>query len=77
MFITHDELARRFNYHPPTTQDKMDRHARVREVCRKAAEEIIEITGPPSREQSSAITNLEQTMFWANAALAREIPVSE
>ena len=26
---------------------------------------------PPSRELSLALTNLEQVMFWANAAIAR------
>lgn len=72
MHITKDELARRFNYHQPNTQEKIDRHARVREACRKASEEIVEATGPPSREQSTAITKLEEAMFHANAAIARE-----
>ena len=51
----------------------MERHQRVREVCREAAEEIVEVTGPSTREQSLAITHLEEAMFWANAAIAREI----
>lgn len=51
----------------------MDRHRRVREACRAAAQEVVEITGPASREQSLAITHLEEAMFWANAAIAREI----
>jgi hypothetical protein len=71
--ISHDELARRFNYHPPNTEEKVERHGRVRAVLLDAAEEIIELTGPPSREQSTAITKLEEAMFWANAAIAREI----
>jgi hypothetical protein len=75
--ITNDELARRFNYHPPTTDEKIERHHQVREACRSAAEEVIEATGPPSREQSLAITHLEEAMYWANAAIAREITASE
>jgi hypothetical protein len=71
--ITNDELMRRFNYHSPDTEEKVESHQRVREVCRAAAEEIVEVTGGASREQSLAITHLEEAMFWANAALAREI----
>lgn len=77
MHISHDELARRFNYHPPNTEEKVERHGRVRAVLLDAAEEIIELTGPPSRDQSLAITKLEEAMFWANAAIAREITAPE
>lgn len=77
MYITSDELARRFNYHQPNTQEKIDRHQCVRKACLVAADEIVEVTGPPTREQSLAITKLEEAMFWANAAIAREIPTPE
>lgn len=73
MHITNDELGRRFNYHQPNTQEKVERHGRVRSACFDAAVEVIETTGPPSREQSLAVTHLEEAMFWANAAIAREI----
>jgi hypothetical protein len=75
--ITHDELARRFDYHPPNTEEKQQRHQEVRGVCLGAADKLIEMTGPPSREQSLAITKLEEAMFWANAAIAREITAPE
>jgi hypothetical protein len=71
MDITKEDLDRRFNYHQPQNQETLDSHARVREVCCIAAEEIVAVTGSPSREQSSAITKLEEAMFWANAAIAR------
>lgn len=77
MHITHDELARRFNYHPPQNEPTKSRHEQVRETCLIAAEELVEVTGAPSREQSLAITHLETAMFWANAAVAREIAASE
>lgn len=73
MHITHDELARRFNYHPPDTNDKVERHQQVREVLLDAADSLVSLTGPPSREQSLAVTHLEEAMFWANGAIAREI----
>jgi hypothetical protein len=73
MHITEDELSRRFNYHPPDTPNKAERHEEARTICREAANRLIMLTGPPSREQSLMVTHLEEAMFWANAALAREI----
>ena len=77
MHITTDELEHRFKYHPPNTEEKVERHQKVRSVLFSAADEIVELTGPPSREQSTAITKLEEAMFWANAAIAREIVAPE
>jgi hypothetical protein len=64
-------LRHRFMHHPPKTADVTDRHDSVRTICLEAAEVILEETGPSSREQSLAITKLEEAMFWANAAIAR------
>lgn len=69
--VTHDELANRFAYHPPNTEEKKHKHENVRATLLEAADEIVELTGAPTREQSLAITKLEEAMFWANAAIAR------
>jgi hypothetical protein len=71
MHLTRDELARRFGYHPPVEPGKKEQHEAVRDVLLDAADEIVKLTGPPSRDQSLAITKLEEAMFWANAAIAR------
>ncbi|HVI77812.1 MAG TPA: hypothetical protein VM715_06545 [Candidatus Acidoferrum sp.] len=71
IYLTHEQLAHRFAYHPPATDEKRKCHEHVREVCLIAAEEIVTLTGPSTREQSLAITKLEEAMFWANAAIAR------
>lgn len=73
MYLTSDELGRRFNYHPPPDDETAERHAQVRAVLFNAAEELVALTGAESREQSLTITSLEKAMFWANAAIAREI----
>ena len=70
--ITDDELARRFNHHPPPTPEVGEKHSAVREVLRNAAREIVELTGAPSPEQSLAIRDLEGAMMWANADIARK-----
>lgn len=72
MHLTHDQLAHRFAYHPADTQQKKDMHELVRDTLLEAADKIVGFTGPPSREQSLAITKLEEAMFWANAAIARD-----
>lgn len=45
--------------------------AHVREQCRMLAHDLNDWL-PEGREKALAITNLEQVMFWANAAIARE-----
>ncbi len=67
--ITKEELANRFTYHTPT-EDQPERYTKLREMARIFAEHIVDLT-PESREQSLALTNLEQTVMWANAAIAR------
>ena len=71
MHLTKDELAHRFQFHPADSQNKKDAHESVRSVCLEAADKIVELTGAQSREQSLAVTHLEEAMFWANAAIAR------
>jgi hypothetical protein len=71
MHLTHDQLAYRFQFHPADSENTKEAHQRVRDTLLEAADQIIEVTGAMSREQSLAITKLEEAMFWANAAIAR------
>lgn len=68
--ITAQDLDTRFGYHPPTAPAVANRHEHVRAVVREAAGRIVAAT-PPGREQSLAVTALEESMMWANAAIAR------
>lgn len=63
------DLLNRFQHHPPSSAI-VARHELAREACWKAAVVVKTLT-PPSREQSLAITALEEAMMWANAAIAR------
>lgn len=64
------DLDNRFRFHPADTAEKQERHETVRRACRELARELDELV-PDGRELSLAITNLEQTMMWANAGIAR------
>lgn len=69
-----EELANRFTYHPPTGT-QAERYEAIRSRAHEFAD-FIERTTPESREQSLAMTALEEAVFWANAAIARrENPV--
>lgn len=65
-----EDLAHRFAFHPANTQEKQNAHGYVRDSCLALAERLDGLL-PDGREKSLAITNLEQVMFWANAAIAR------
>ena len=68
--IPQEDIQLRFAFHP-ADQDKGNRHAEVRELCKQAAD-VLNHKLPDGREKSLAITHLEEVMFWGNAAIARE-----
>lgn len=67
--MTPEDLTNRFTHHPP----KGDQAVRYSEIRRKALEfaQLINDMTPGSREQSLAITHLEDAVMWANAAIAK------
>lgn len=65
-----EDIDHRFAFHAATTQEKKDEHSSVRAKCRELAHFINGAT-VEGREQSLAITHLEEVMMWANAAIAR------
>lgn len=66
-----EDIENRFAFHAATTEEKRDAHTSVRQQCRQLADFLNEKL-PEGREKSSAITHLEEVMFWGNAALARQ-----
>jgi hypothetical protein len=70
--ITTEELENRFTYHPPKP-GQAEAYQELRDKARELAELFAQAC-PESREQALAHTNLEQAVFWANAAIARRSP---
>lgn len=63
------DLLKRFTFHP-AQGDQAERYEKIRAEALNMA---MDLTGycPPSRELSLALTKLEEVVFWANAAIAR------
>ena len=68
--MTDKELTNRFTYHPPINQAQLETYQEVRRRCLELAR-FIRTFSPESREQSIAITKLDEVMMWTNAAIAR------
>lgn len=63
------DLAKRFTYHAPKP-GQPERYVTLRGFGAVLARKIVENV-PKSREQSLALTHLEEALFWANAGIAR------
>lgn len=64
-----DDLAKRFTYHKPK-DGQPERYEQIR-ASALAFAELVDGFAPDSREKSLAITALEESVMWANAAIAR------
>lgn len=64
-----ERVANCFDYHAPNAE-QAKRYTYLRAQFRALAYEILERT-PKSREQSLALTHLEDAMMWSNAAIVR------
>lgn len=63
-----DEIERRFTYHAPAP-NRVALHEDMREVFKRLAH-VLNETLPEGREKSLALTQLQDSMMWTNAAIA-------
>lgn len=69
-------LEHNLTNHPPANPQIIEKFEALRQVAKDFGAQII-VSTPQCREQSLALTNLEQSLMWAVAALARnQIPPS-
>jgi hypothetical protein len=67
-----EDIEHRFKYHKPDAE-KAALHQIARARCRGVADDLNDLL-PECREKSLVMTKLEEAMFWANAAIARDVP---
>lgn len=67
--MNQEELDIRFTYHSPKG-DQPQRYSRLRSAALEYAALVVELC-PDSRESSLAVTHIEESVFWANASIAR------
>ena len=58
-----------FTFHPPK-KGQTEKYSEIRSEAKNLAKLIINIC-PAGREQSTALSKLEEMVFWANAGIAR------
>jgi hypothetical protein len=72
--MDYDEAVRRLEHnltnHAPVNDHVVEKFETIRAGAKELGRDILSLT-PQSREQSLALTNLEQTVMWAVAAIAR------
>lgn len=64
-----EQIEKAFTYHSPR-EGQPERYVALRDKAKELALMIDEMC-PNSREKSLGITKLEETIMWANAAIAR------
>lgn len=64
-----EQIEHSFKYHLPK-QGQSEKYAAIRDKAKELAHLFDELC-PDSREKDLALTNLEQSSFWANASIAR------
>ena len=65
------DIQNRFAFHAAKTEEKRADHGSARAILSQAAHALNNLV-PDGREKSIVLTKLEEAMFWANAALARQ-----
>ncbi len=58
-----------FRYHTPK-DGQSEKYEEIRAQAKALAEKLVKLC-PPSRELSLALTELESSVMWANASIAR------
>lgn len=68
--LTMSDLVNRFRFHKANEATGV-KHSIIRQKCYELALELNEML-PDGREKSLVVTKIEEAMFWANAAIARD-----
>lgn len=78
MGISREEIERRFGYHKATFGEggTAEKHQVARKAFIELGEAVLALTDQ-SREQSLALTSLQEALHWTNTAIAMNAPLVE
>ncbi|MET9412129.1 hypothetical protein ABZX90_41390 [Streptomyces sp. NPDC002935] len=65
------DVIRRFTFHPAETAERRQAHEDIRSGCLVLAL-MLHAELPAGAEKQAAMFRLEEAMFWATAAIARQ-----
>ena len=65
-----ERIENDFTHHAPNGE-QAEKYSRMRQTAKGLARLVVELC-PESRERSTALTKLEECVFWANASIARK-----
>jgi len=63
------KIGNYFRYHAPLEEQQV-KYEQIRRLAKELALSLLNLC-PPSRERSIALTELETSVMWANASIAR------
>lgn len=66
--MSYEDIQNRFTYHAPN-DDQVKLHEEIREMHRQLAH-LIDQRVPDGRHKALALTALQESSMWANAAIA-------
>lgn len=66
------DIEQRLSYHPASSPERQAQHEAVRAACKRLAHALDRIV-PPGRHKALALTSVEESMHWANAAVACQV----
>lgn len=70
MDLNHADVDKRMSHYPPRDEKTVGAHELAREVHKATGKLLMDLL-PPGREKSLVLTTLEESLMWANAAIAR------
>lgn len=73
-YISEEEIDNMTRHHPPTSDDVVQAHQRVREMFKNLANELNEILPEGDTKTVCIRQKVREAQMWANAAIACDSP---
>lgn len=72
MVVRATDVENWFTYHRPAPH-QVDLYTEIREAAKTFSQLVVALT-PPGIEQDAAVASIRESVMWANAAIACDVP---